>query len=155
MALKVGDKLPNFKAKDTNGNLFDSQDYIGKQPLVIYFYPKDETRVCTEQACSFRDRYEEFKELGAEVIGISSDTDKSHKRFASKHQLPFILLSDSDKKLRKLFGVPNDLFGLIPGRVTYVVNKNGIVEMVFNSMSGKIHIEKALEILRKQNHTTK
>jgi peroxiredoxin Q/BCP len=155
MALKIGDKLPNFKGKDTNGNLFDSQDYIGKQPLVIYFYPKDETRVCTEQACSFRDRYEEFKELGAEVIGISSDTDKSHKRFASKHQLPFILLSDSDKKLRKLFGVPNDLFGLIPGRVTYVVNKNGIVEMVFNSMSGKIHIEKALEILRKQNHTTK
>lgn len=154
MSLKIGDKLPDFIAIDSNGNVFNSQDYLGKS-LVIYFYPKDETRVCTEQACSFRDSYEEFKELGAEVIGISSDSDKSHQKFASKYQLPFILLSDNDKKLRKLFGVPNDLFGLIPGRVTYVVNKNGIVEMVFNSMSGKIHIEKALEILRKQNHTTK
>lgn len=154
MSLKIGDKLPDFKAIDSNGNVFNSQDYLGKS-LVIYFYPKDETRVCTEQACSFRDSYEEFKDLGAEVIGISSDSDKSHQKFASKYQLPFILLSDNDKKLRKLFGVPNDLFGLIPGRVTYVVNKNGIVEMVFNSMSGKIHIEKALEILRKQNHTTK
>ncbi len=148
MALKVGDIIPHFTAIDTNGNVFDSKNYLGKS-LVIYFYPKDETRVCTEQACSFRDNYEDFKSLGAEVIGISSDSDKSHKKFASKHQLPFILLSDSDKKLRKLFGVPNDLFGLLPGRVTYVVNKNGIIEMVFNSMSGKIHIEKALEILKK------
>lgn len=148
MSLKVGDTIPHFTAIDTNGNVFDSKNYLGKS-LVIYFYPKDETRVCTEQACSFRDNYEDFKSLGAEVIGISSDSDKSHKKFASKHQLPFILLSDSDKKLRKLFGVPNDLFGLLPGRVTYVVNKNGIIEMVFNSMSGKIHIEKALEILKK------
>lgn len=148
MSLKVGDTIPHFTAIDTNGNVFDSKNYLGKS-LVIYFYPKDETRVCTEQACSFRDNYEGFKSLGAEVIGISSDSDKSHKKFASKHQLPFILLSDSDKKLRKLFGVPNDLFGLLPGRVTYVVNKNGIIEMVFNSMSGKIHIEKALEILKK------
>ena len=148
MTIKVGDKLPKFTTIDSNGNTFDSQNYVEKS-LVIYFYPKDETRVCTEQACSFRDNYEEFKELGAEVIGISSDTDKSHQKFVSKHQLPFILLSDNNKKLRKLFGVPNDLFGLLPGRVTYVVNKNGIIEMVFNSMSGKIHIEKALEILKK------
>jgi len=108
MALKVGDTLPNFKAKDTDGNLFDSQHYIGKQPLVIYFYPKDETRVCTQQACSFRDSYQEFKDLGAEVIGISSDSVQSHIRFKSKFNLPFILLSDNDKKLRKLFGVEND-----------------------------------------------
>lgn len=154
MSLKIGDKLPKFTAIDSNGNTFDSQNYVEKS-LVIYFYPKDETRVCTEQACSFRDNYEEFKELGAEVVGISSDTDKSHRKFASKHQLPFILLSDNNKKLRKLFGVPNDLFGLIPGRVTYVINKNGIIEMVFNSMSGKIHIEKALEKLRNQSHTAK
>ena len=154
MSLKIGDKLPKFTAIDSNGNAFDSQNFIGKS-LVIYFYPKDETRVCTEQACSFRDNYEEFKELGAEVIGISSDSNKSHQKFASKHQLPFILLSDNDKKLRKLFGVPNDLLGLLPGRVTYVVNKNGIIEMVFNSMSGKIHIEKALEKLRNQSHTKK
>lgn len=89
------------------------------------------------------------------IGGISSDSNKSHQKFASKHQLPFILLSDNDKKLRKLFGVPNDLFGLIPGRVTYVVNKKGIIEMVFNSMSGKIHIEKALEKLRNQSHSKK
>lgn len=147
MALKVGDKIPNFTSIDSNGNSFEVRDYIGK-PLVIYFYPKDNTRVCTEQACSFRDHYEDFKALGAEVIGISSDNQKSHIKFASQHHLPFILLSDSDKKIRKAFGVPNDLLGLIPGRVTYVADKNGIIKLVFNSMSGKIHIEKALEILK-------
>ncbi|WP_396190999.1 peroxiredoxin [Flavobacterium sp.] len=148
MALKVGDKLPNFKAKDTNGNLFDSQDYIGKQALVIYFYPKDETKVCTAQACSFRDNYEEFKDLGAEIIGISADSVQSHVKFKSKFNLPFILLSDNDKKLRKLFGVEND-FLIIPGRQTFVVDKNGYIIMVFNSMSGTIHIEKALKVLKK------
>jgi peroxiredoxin Q/BCP len=148
MALKVGDKLPNFKAKDTNGNLFDSQDYIGKQALVIYFYPKDETKVCTAQACSFRDNYEEFKDLGAEIIGISADSVQSHFKFKSKFNLPFILLSDNDKKLRKLFGVEND-FLIIPGRQTFVVDKNGFIIMVFNSMSGTIHIEKALKVLKK------
>ena len=148
MALKIGDKLPSFKAKDTNGNLFDSQDYIGKQPLVIYFYPKDETRVCTEQACSFRDNYEEFKELGAEIIGVSADSVQSHLKFKSKFNLPFILLSDNDKKLRKLFEVEND-FLIIPGRQTFVVNKEGELVLIFNSMSGKIHIEKALKIVRK------
>jgi peroxiredoxin Q/BCP len=148
MALKVGDKLPNFKAKDTNGNLFDSQDYTGKQALVIYFYPKDETKVCTAQACSFRDNYEEFKDLGAEIIGISADSVQSHFKFKSKFNLPFILLSDNDKKLRKLFGVEND-FLIIPGRQTFVVDKNGFIIMVFNSMSGTIHIEKALKVLKK------
>ena len=148
MALKVGDKLPNFKAKDTNGNLFDSQDYVGKQPLVIYFYPKDETKVCTEQACSFRDNYEEFKELGAEIIGISADTVQSHINFKKKFNLPFILLSDYDKKLRKLFQVEND-FLFIPGRQTFVANKEGEIVLTFNSMSGKIHIEKALKIVQK------
>jgi thioredoxin-dependent peroxiredoxin len=148
MALKVGDKLPNFKAKDTNGNIFDSQNYIGKQPLIIYFYPKDETRVCTEQACSFRDNYQEFKDLGAEVIGISADSVQSHLKFKSKFNLPFILLSDNDKKLRKLFGVEND-FLIIPGRQTFVVDENGLIVMTFNSMSGTIHIEKALKTLKK------
>jgi len=149
MALKVGDKLPNFTAKDTNGNVFNSSDHIGKQALVIYFYPKDETKVCTQQACSFRDSYQEFKDLGAEVIGISSDTIQSHIRFKSKFNLPFILLSDNDKKLRKLFGVEND-FLIIPGRQTFVIDKNGFVIMVFNSMSGTIHIEKALKALKQE-----
>lgn len=149
MELKVGDGIPNFKAKDTNGNDFDSQTIIGKQPVVIYFYPKDETKVCTEQACTFRDQYEDFKALGAEVVGVSSDSVTSHQKFTNRHKLPFILLSDENKKIRKLFGVPNDLFGLIPGRVTYVANKEGIILLVFNSMSGKIHIKRALDILKK------
>lgn len=147
MVLKIGDKIPNFTAKDTNGNLFDSQDYIGKQPLVIYFYPKDDTPGCTAQACSFRDNYQEFKDLGAEVVGISSDTVTSHLKFKSKFNLPFILLSDNDKKLRKLFGVQNNLF-IIPGRETFVMDKNGIILMIFNSMSAEIHIEKALKTLK-------
>lgn len=148
MSLKIGDKLPSFSAKDTNGNIFNSQDYIGKQPLVIYFYPKDDTPGCTAQACSFRDNYQEFKDLGAEVIGISSDTVTSHLKFKSKFNLPFILLSDNDKKLRKLFGVQNSLF-IIPGRETFVIDKQGLVIMVFNSMSSEIHITKALKVLKK------
>jgi thioredoxin-dependent peroxiredoxin len=148
MSLKIGDKLPNFSAKDTNGNVFNSQDYIGKQQLVIYFYPKDDTPGCTAQACSFRDNYQEFKDLGAEVIGISSDAVTSHLKFKSKFNLPFILLSDKDKKLRKLFGVQNSLF-IIPGRETFVIDRNGIVVMVFNSMSSEIHITKALKVLKK------
>lgn len=149
MALNVGEKIPFFTAKDSKANYFDIKDYIGK-PIVIYFYPKDDTKVCTDQACSFRDNYEDFKALGAEVIGISSDSISSHQKFSKKYDLPFILLSDEGKKLRKLFGVPNDLMGLIPGRVTYVINKEGIIVMVFNSMSGKIHIKKALEVLKNQ-----
>ena len=149
MNLKVGDRIPDFSAIDANGTLFDSNMVVGKKPVVIYFYPKDDTLVCIQQACAFRDQYEDFKALGAEVIGISSDTLKSHQNFASRYKLPFILLSDGDKKLRKLFGVQNDLLGLVPGRVTYVADKDGIVQLIFNSMSGKIHIEKSLEILRR------
>jgi peroxiredoxin Q/BCP len=150
MALKIGDKLPNFSAKDTNGTTFNSQDYIGKQSLVIYFYPKDYTPGCTTQACSFRDSYQDFKDLGAEVIGISSDSVQSHVRFKSKFDLPFILLSDNDKKLRKLFGVAKDYLGLIDGRTTYVIDKSGIIKLVFDSTSAKIHITKTLEILKKE-----
>ncbi len=148
MALKVGDTLPNFTAKDTNGTVFDSKNYIGKQSLVIYFYPKDNTPGCTAEACSFRDNYQDFKDLGAEVIGISADSVTSHLKFKSKFNLPFILLSDADKKLRKLFGVENSLI-FLPGRETFVADKNGVILMIFNSMSSKIHIEKALQILKK------
>ena len=148
MELKVGDKIPNFIAKDTNGNDFDSQEIIGQKPLVIYFYPKDNTPGCTVQACSFRDQYEDFKDLGAEVIGISSDSVASHQKFTQQYKLPFILLSDSDKKIRKLFGVPSGLFGILPGRVTYVADKTGTIIMVFDSMMAKRHIPKALEAIR-------
>ena len=122
---------------------------MGHKPLVIYFYPKDNTPGCTAQACSFRDQYEDFKDLGAEVIGISSDSVSSHQQFTRQFKLPFILLSDSDKKIRKLFGVPTGMFGLIPGRVTYVTDKNGVVQMIFDSMLATKHIPKALEAIKK------
>jgi peroxiredoxin Q/BCP len=149
MALKVGDKIPRFTAKDTNGNIFDSSIVLNKKPVVIYFYPKDDTPGCTTQACSFRDQYEDFTYLGAEVIGVSSDSIASHQQFVSKYKLPFILLSDEDKNIRKLFGVPTALFGLLPGRVTYVADENGIILLIFDNLSAKIHIEKALEMLKK------
>lgn len=148
MALKVGDRIPNFIAKKQDGTLFDSQTIVGRQPVVIYFYPKDDTQVCTQQACAFRDQYEDFKTLGAEVIGVSGDGVKSHKNFSEKYQLPFVLISDEDKALRNLFGVPKALLGLLPGRVTYVADAQGIVRMIFNSMSGKVHIEKAWQTLK-------
>jgi thioredoxin-dependent peroxiredoxin len=149
MAIKVGDIIPSFSSKDVNGNIFDIQNYIGQKPLVIYFYPKDNTPACTAQACSFRDQYQDFTDLGAEVIGISSDNEKSHENFASKYKLPFILLSDNDKKIRKLFDVPSGLFGLIPGRVTYVADKQGKVVLIFDSMLATKHISKALEAIKK------
>jgi len=149
-ALQKGDKIPDFKAKDTNGNDFDSASLLGKKPLVIYFYPKDNTPGCTAQACSFRDQYEDFTDLGAEVIGVSSDSVASHQKFAKQYQLPFILLSDADKNIRKLFGVPTGLLGLLPGRVTYVADKNGIIQLIFDSsMMPTKHIQKALEAIRK------
>lgn len=149
MELKIGDRIPHFTAKDTNGHEFDSQNVVGQKPLVIYFYPKDNTPGCTTQACSFRDQYEDFKDLGAEVIGISSDSVESHQKFSKQYRLPFILLSDPDKKIRKLFGVPSGMFGLLPGRVTYVTDKQGYVIMVFDSMMAAKHIPKALVAVKK------
>lgn len=149
MALQTGDKIPEFSAKDNNGNDFESSSIVGKKPVVFYFYPKDNTPGCTAQACSFRDQYEDFKDLGAEVVGISSDSIASHEKFVQQYQLPFILLSDNDKKIRKLFGVKPGLLGLIPGRVTYVVDKNGIIQFVFDSMNATDHIPKALETIKK------
>jgi peroxiredoxin Q/BCP len=149
MELKVGDKIPNFLAKDTSGNDFDIKNLVGKKPLVIYFYPKDNTPGCTAQACSFRDQYEDFKDLGAEVIGISGDTIDSHQKFVKQYKLPFILLSDDNKKIRRLFGVPSNMFGMLPGRVTYVADRNGVIKMIFDNMMATKHIPKALEAIKK------
>ena len=149
MALQEGDEIPEFSAKDNNGNDFESSSIVGKKPVVFYFYPKDNTPGCTAQACSFRDQYEDFKDLGAEVVGISSDSIASHEKFVQQYQLPFILLSDNDKKIRKLFGVKPDLLGLIPGRVTYVADQNGIIQFIFDSMNATDHIPKALETIKK------
>jgi thioredoxin-dependent peroxiredoxin len=149
MAIKVGDKIPNFSATNTNGETINSADFVGKKPLVVYFYPKDNTPGCTAQACSFRDQYQDFTDLGAEVIGISSDSQKQHEKFSKQYNLPFTLLADTDKRIRKAFGVPSGLFGMLPGRVTYVADKNGIVKMIFDSMLATKHIPKALEAIKK------
>ena len=148
MAIQIGDKLPSFKAAKQDGTTFESAS-IQHKPVVIYFYPKDFTPGCTTQACSFRDAYQDFQDLGAEVIGVSGDSATSHQNFQEKYKLPFILLSDADRKLRRLFGVPTSLFGLLPGRVTYVFDAKGYCIYIFDSISAKNHITKALDAIKK------
>jgi len=149
MALQTGDRIPGFSLPDQNGKLFDIKSLISIKSMVIYFYPKDETAGCTKQACSFRDHYQDFKDAGAEVIGISSDSIESHGSFTDHYKLPFVLLSDKNGEIRKKFGVKDDLLGLIPGRVTYIVDKQGIVKYIFNSQVRiEKHITEALRILK-------
>lgn len=151
MTLKKGDKVPSFTLKDQDGKIFSIDTLIGKKPMVIFFYPKDFTPGCIKEVCSFRDQYEDFTDLGAEVIGISGDGESSHQKFAKKYRLPFTLLSDSAKKVRALFGVKGSLFGLLPGRVTYVIDKNGIVQLVFENQFGtEKHITESLAILKEK-----
>lgn len=150
MALSVGDLLPEFTAFSADDSVFSSKSVLGKKNIILYFYPKDNTRVCTAQACSFRDHFEEFMNLDATVIGISSDSAASHRGFISKYRLPFTLLCDPDRKLRRLFGVENDLLGLIPGRTTYIIDREGVVRFIYDSMSGITHVMKALEFLKNQ-----
>lgn len=147
--IEVGSKAPDFSLPDQNGKRVNLSDYIGKSNLVIYFYPKDESYGCTKEACSFRDNYEVFKEAGAEVIGISSDDISSHQAFAANHKLPFILLSDKDKQVAEKYGVGKSM-GVLPGRVTFVIDKQGIVKLIFSSqLSFEKHITEALETLKK------
>jgi thioredoxin-dependent peroxiredoxin len=138
----------DFTLPSQSGQMVSLKDFIGEKPVVLFFYPKDNTPGCTKQACAFRDVYEEFRKLDAEVIGISSDSVDSHRSFAAKHDLPFTLLSDEGGKVRKLYGVPNTL-GLFPGRVTYVIDREGIVRHVFSSQLGvEKHVEEAFKTLR-------
>ncbi len=149
MAITVGDTCPEFKLKDQNNTVFDIKSVLGKRILVIYFYPKDNTPGCTAEACSFRDSYEDFRDLGCEVIGISNDSPKSHAKFAEKHRLTFTLLADTSKTVRNLFGVPGNLFGLIPGRVTYIVDKKGSVRHIYNSLTNAAgHIEESINAVK-------
>lgn len=148
--LKVGDQVPAFKLKDQNGNWFDSETIIGKQLAVIYFYPKDDSPGCTKEACKFRDEFEVFNDLNAKVIGISSDDVASHKKFEEKYHLPFTLLADTNQDVRNLFGVSKSVLGLLPGRVTYVVNQKGTIIYIFESQFGaQKHIEEAINALKK------
>lgn len=146
--IQVGDHAPLFSLHAQNGSTISLEDFLGKRAVVLYFYPKDDTPGCTAEACSFRDSYEVFKEAGAEVIGVSSDSETSHQKFASKHRLPFLLLSDEKGSLRKLYGVPTTM-GILPGRVTYVIDKQGIVRHIFSDMfNAPKHIAEALRVVQ-------
>lgn len=147
-AVKVGTKAPDFNLPSQEGKMISSAEFYGKKPVVVYFYPKDETPVCTKEACAFRDSFQDFKDAGVEVIGVSSDSPDSHKKFAEKHRLPFTLLADQKGELRKAFGVPST-FGVMPGRVTYVIDKDGVVKYIFNSqLEGEKHMTEALRVVK-------
>lgn len=146
--VSVGSPAPNFHLPTSNGQYVSLEDFRGKKNLVVYFYPKDFTRGCTAEACGFRDSYEAFKALGAEVIGISSDNQRSHEAFAQEHHLPFILLSDPDGSARKAYDVKKTL-GLVPGRVSFVIDKQGIIRHIFSSQTrATAHVDEALAILK-------
>ena len=143
-AIAIGTPAPDFELPDQHGKPVRLSDYRGKSPVVVYFYPKDDTTGCTIEACRFRDDFEKFNITGAVVIGISDDSTESHSRFASKYQLPFTLLSDKGGRVRKLYGVKKT-FGVIPGRVTFVIDKAGTIRHVFASQSKPArHVEEAL-----------
>ena len=143
----VGDRAPDFSLPDRNGKTVRLSDFRGK-PVVLYFYPKDDTPGCTKESCTFRDQYQDFQDAGAEVIGVSSDSEVAHGKFTEKYRLPFTLVSDRGGSVRKQFGVPATL-GLLPGRVTYVIDRDGTVRHVFNSQfQATQHVAEALQALR-------
>lgn len=145
--LQIGDFAPDFMLKDQHGDVIKLSDFRDKNKVVLYFYPKDDSSGCTLEACSFRDHYDEFKNAGAEVIGISSDTTTSHFKFASKFHLPFTLLSDVGSKVRKLYNIPNSYL-FIPGRVTFIIDKGGVIKHIFNSQTNALkHVQEAMKVL--------
>ncbi|MGA3288992.1 MAG: peroxiredoxin [Candidatus Bathyarchaeia archaeon] len=148
MSVKVDDKAPDFTLPSQMGDNVTLSEFLGKKNVVLYFYPKDETPGCTREACSFRDSYEELTNLGAEVLGVSGQSVESHKSFATHYGLPFILLSDEGNKVRKLYGVPSSI-GILPGRVTYIIDKQGVVRHIFNSQTQtQRHVEEAKNTLK-------
>jgi peroxiredoxin Q/BCP len=145
--VKVGSAAPDFTLPSQSSEMVSLKDYLGKRPVILLFYPKDNTLGCTKEVCAFRDSFKELRNLDAEVIGISSDSVDSHKGFAEKHKLPFTLLSDKGGKVRRLYDVPNTL-GIFAGRVTYVIDEEGVVRHVFSSQIGvERHVTEALKTL--------
>ena len=148
--LGVGDPVPVFSLHDQQDSLFHLSDYLGKKVLVIYFYPKDESLVCTKEACSFRDNYAEFTKLGALVIGINAGSVESHRKFQENHQLPFILLSDPGDQVSRMFGVKGKFF--LPGRETFVVDKSGKIVFRYSSFTnGPKHEQETLNFVKKMH----
>lgn len=150
MPVAVGDRAPAFELPDQDGRPFRLADALGHGPVVVFFYPKDETTGCTREACAFRDEHEDFVAAGATVIGISSDDVASHARFAGKHHLPYRLLADEGGRVRTAFGVPRWGFGLVDGRVTYVLDAGGVVRHRHDAMLAATgHVDAALAVVRR------
>ncbi|MCE2742285.1 MAG: peroxiredoxin [Fluviicola sp.] len=147
--IKKGDIIVDFKLKDQNGIERTNTEFLGKK-LVLFFYPKDESYGCTKEACAFTDAYADFKDYDCEVIGISQGDVDSKSSFVQRNKLNFILLADEGNNLRTAFGIKPDLFGLVPGRVTFIVDREGIVQDVFNSqLNFAKHVQNALEVIKK------
>jgi len=143
--LKIGEQAPNFETVADDGSKFSLSDLIGKTNIVLYFYPKDFTMGCTKEACSFRDQWEKVLSLKATVVGISSDSPETHANFKKEHKLPFTLVSDEDKSVRKLYGATG-MF--LPQRVTFVIDRSGKIKNIFNSqLNISKHVEEALRTL--------
>ena len=148
--MRIGEIAPTISLYNQFNEIVNLSDYIGKSRLVLFFYPKDNTAGCTREACAFRDYQKEFSDLNCKIIGISSDKVEKHLEFAEKNNLNYPLLADINQEARKLFGVPKSLFGLLPGRVTYVIDENGKIINVFNSqILFTDHISNAIEAIKK------
>ncbi|MEI8019969.1 MAG: peroxiredoxin [Schlesneria sp.] len=148
MSVEIGDPAPDFTATTSDGQTISLAGFKGKQSVVIFFYPSDNSPICTQEACAFRDAYEDFVKIGAAVIAVSADSDETHRDFAAKKKLPYLMISDRGNALRKLFEVPSVMF-VLPGRVTYVIDQEGIVRSKFVSqLFASQHVEEALKILR-------
>lgn len=146
--LKVGDEIPNFSLLDQHGMEFNSLDYLNKQPLVIFFYPKDNAPTCTKQICSFRDNSMRFKNLNAKVIGINPAYLVTHTRFAIDNKIQYSILSDKDNRVQKMFGVPNIFMSSLPKRYTFIIDKLGIIKHIYhNKNDAESHIEESIKAL--------
>jgi len=152
--LAVGDHAPDFSATTHDGKKIGLADFLGKRALVLFFYPKDGTPICTQEACAFRDSYEQFIAAGADVIGVSGDTEETHRTFAGQYKLSFPLISDADGSLRRAFAVPKTM-GLFPGRVTYVIDHAGIIRKIFSAQfASDEHVRQALIAVGAPRSTT-
>jgi len=147
--LRIGDRVPSFTLPDQNGNPFHLDDALARGPLVLFFYPKDDSPICTAEACGFRDASADFLAAGAVVAGVSSGDSASHRRFADKHDLRFPLLADEGGALRRKLGMPRAMLGMLESRVTYVIDREGILRHRFEAMlSASKHVAEALKTVR-------